>query len=149
MKFGQLIEYNMRKIFLKNHTQNVVDKLFPDSFLKSQNWAYLWMNSLTFYTVCFYCMSSWGLSIYVLKLSCGPLTFTSNITFLKNKNRSGTSLPAPFSAWFLRKKYLSCYILLTDQLSLSGCYYFVRYWAICDVQCNRLLTRLWCHRFWN
>ena len=37
MKFGQLKEYNMRNIFLKNHTQNVVEKLFPDSFLKSQN----------------------------------------------------------------------------------------------------------------
>ena len=28
MKFGQLIEYNMKNIFfLKNHTQNVVEKL--------------------------------------------------------------------------------------------------------------------------
>ena len=35
MKFGQLIEYNMRNIFLKNHTQNVVEKLFPDPFLKN------------------------------------------------------------------------------------------------------------------
>ena len=33
MTFGQLIEYNMRNIFLKNHTQNVVEKLFPDPFL--------------------------------------------------------------------------------------------------------------------
>ena len=31
MKFGQLIEHNMRNIFfLKNHTQNVLEKLFPD-----------------------------------------------------------------------------------------------------------------------
>ena len=37
MKFGQLIEYNMRNIFLKNHTQNTVEKLSPDPFLKSQN----------------------------------------------------------------------------------------------------------------
>ena len=37
MKFGHLIEYNMRKIFLKNYTQNVVEKLFPDPFLKNQN----------------------------------------------------------------------------------------------------------------
>ena len=29
-KFGQLIERNMRNIFLKNHTQNVVEKLAPD-----------------------------------------------------------------------------------------------------------------------
>ena len=39
MKFGHLIEYNMRKNFLKNYTQNVVEKLFPDPFLKNQNWS--------------------------------------------------------------------------------------------------------------
>ena len=30
MKFDQIIEYNMRNIFLKNHTQNLVAKLVPD-----------------------------------------------------------------------------------------------------------------------
>ena len=34
IKFGQSIEYNMGNIFSKNHTQNVGEKLFPDSFLK-------------------------------------------------------------------------------------------------------------------
>ena len=37
MKYGQLIEYNMRTIYHKNHTQNAVEKLFPDPFLKNQN----------------------------------------------------------------------------------------------------------------
>ena len=37
MKFGQLIEYNMGDIFLENHTQNMVEKLFPDPILKNQN----------------------------------------------------------------------------------------------------------------
>ena len=38
MKFGQLIEYNMKNIFfLKSHTKNVVEKLLPDPFLKNQN----------------------------------------------------------------------------------------------------------------
>ena len=37
MKFGQLTEYTVRYIFLKNHTENVVEKLFPDSSLKNQN----------------------------------------------------------------------------------------------------------------
>ena len=37
MKFGQLIEYNMRYFFLKHHAQNMVEKLFPDPFLKNQN----------------------------------------------------------------------------------------------------------------
>ena len=37
MKFVQLLQYNVGKIFLKNHTQNVVEKLFPGLFLKNQN----------------------------------------------------------------------------------------------------------------
>ena len=32
---------------------------------------------------------------------------------------------------FLQQKCFSCYILLTDQISLPGCLYFLRYWAIC------------------
>ena len=34
IKFIQLIECNMKKIFL---AQNAVEKLFPEPFLKSQN----------------------------------------------------------------------------------------------------------------
>ena len=37
MKFGHLIEYIMRSIFLKRPAQNVVEKIFPDPFLKNQN----------------------------------------------------------------------------------------------------------------
>ena len=32
IKFGLSIEYNLRNILLQNHTQNVVEKLFPDPF---------------------------------------------------------------------------------------------------------------------
>ena len=37
MKFGQLIEYNMRNIFLKKSCTVVVEKLFVGTFLKNQN----------------------------------------------------------------------------------------------------------------
>ena len=36
IKFGQLIEYNMRNIFLKKPHTNVVEKLIPDPFLKNK-----------------------------------------------------------------------------------------------------------------
>ena len=65
IKLGQLIEYSIRNIFLEYHTQNVVEKLVPDSFLKNQN---------------------------ILKLRYRPLAFTSYKAFLKNKKRSGTNL---------------------------------------------------------
>ena len=37
MKFSQLIENNLRNILLEESYKNVVKKLFPDSFLKTQN----------------------------------------------------------------------------------------------------------------
>ena len=46
------IFYISEIFFLKSHTQNVVEKLVPDTFLKIQNEAYLWINSLKFYTAC-------------------------------------------------------------------------------------------------
>ena len=58
----------------------------------------------------------------ILKLSCRPLTLTSNKAFKNNKQGPETSLPSLFS--FL----LSFFI---DQISLFGCLYFLRYWAIC------------------
>ena len=62
------------------------------------------------------------------------LSFTSYKVFSKLKSRSGTSLLASFSAWFLMKNKSLCYSLLTNQISLSGCLHLVRYWAICALQ---------------
>ena len=88
-----------QRFFLNNHTQNVVEKLVPNPFLKNQNWAYLWINSLKFYTVYLYRMPSWGYR-NILKLSCRPLAFNSYKAFSKNKKRSGASLSTSFCAWF-------------------------------------------------
>ena len=45
----------------------------------------------------------------------------------------GIVSPAHFVYDFLAKMFLS-YILLTDQISLPGCLYFLRYWEICVLQ---------------
>ena len=38
MKFDQLIEYNMKNIFIeKLYAKNMMEKLVPGSFVKSQN----------------------------------------------------------------------------------------------------------------
>ena len=55
MKFGQLKVYNLENILLeKSYTKyggetipRPLEKLFP---------AYLWINCLRFYTICFYCI---------------------------------------------------------------------------------------------
>ena len=75
MNFGQLIKYNMKNIFLKYHTQYVIEKLFPEPFLKNKIGLYI--NSLKFYTVYLYCMPSRGLSKYFgTKLKATSLSLT-------------------------------------------------------------------------
>ena len=81
--------------FLKNHLQNVMEKLFPDAFPKNPNLAYIWINRLKDDTVCFYCIRSWGVSKY-------SKTKPQTTSFCLMK-RSGTRLPTSFSAWFLKK----------------------------------------------
>ena len=50
MKFGQLIKYNKKKNFIEESYRKCGGDTIPDPFLKNQNWAYLWINSLKFYT---------------------------------------------------------------------------------------------------
>ena len=76
------------------------------------NWAYLWINSLKFYTV-FTVFIICQIEDYlnILKLSCKPLASISEKAFLKSKIRFGTSLPASFPAWLLKKNiYLIIFI---------------------------------------
>ena len=40
----------------------------------------------------------------------------------------------PHFVYDFSKKCFSCYILLTDQISLCDCFYFSRYLAICVLQ---------------
>ena len=52
MKFGELVEYNMRKFFFEKSYTKCGGKTIP------RNCAYFWINSRKFYTVSFYYMSS-------------------------------------------------------------------------------------------
>ena len=48
MKFDQLIEYNMRKIFDEKSYTKFDGEIFPRPLSKKLNWAYLWINSVKF-----------------------------------------------------------------------------------------------------
>ena len=93
---------------------NVVDKLFPDPFLKNQNWAYIRIISLKFYTVSFNCMTSWGLSsciswVDLYKLKADHLLLPQ--IKLKKKTKRGPELVS-FSHFlhdFWRKIFLLLY----------------------------------------
>ena len=48
MKFGQLIEYNMKNIFVEKSYTKCAGETIPRPLSKNQNWAYLWINSVKF-----------------------------------------------------------------------------------------------------
>ena len=94
---------------LKNHSQNVVEKLLPNPFLKNQN-QYISESIAKSLMQFVYIVCQVESCQNILKLSYRPLAFTLCKAFLKNQKRSRTGLPSSF-----------CYILLTGQISLSGC----------------------------
>ena len=119
--------------------------LYPDSFLKNQNWTYLWINSLNFNAACFNYMPSWGLSKYIeIKL----LTTCCYFMFLKKKKmRSGTSLLAWFSVWLLMRNIS---LVIFYYLTKFHCLVAFTLWDIAHyLYCNCFLTRLYCHKVWN
>ena len=97
MKFGQLIKLNRVNIFLEKPYTKCDGDATPRSKTEHISDQEYYVLQFVF-TVC-------QVEVYwnTLKLSCRPLAFTSSKAFLKNKKRSGTSLPASFFAWFLKK----------------------------------------------
>ena len=67
-----------------------VEKLVPDPFLKNRNWAYRLINSLKFYTICFYCMSRSRTNKYIETM---VLTTWSYKVFFKKRGLKLPSLP--------------------------------------------------------
>ena len=92
----------MEIFWLKNHTSNVVHKLFLDLFL---NLVYLWINNLKINKSLYILCAKLSAIKIILKSSCRPLSFTSYKAFLKNKNKKGfgTSLSTSFSVLSLKK----------------------------------------------
>ena len=101
MKFGQLIEYDMRNIFLENSYTKCGKETIPRPFSKKSKLSI----SLDQYSKVLYILIVCQVQDYrkSLKLSCRPFAFTSYKAFLKNNKGSGTSFLASFSARFLKK----------------------------------------------
>ena len=63
----------MRNDFLEKLCTKCGEEIIPRPFFKNPKLSILWINSLTFYTVCVYCMPSLGLSKYIetkLRTTC-------------------------------------------------------------------------------
>ena len=97
MKFGQLIECNIRNIFLQKLFTKCDGETSLRPFskkIKIEHISGSIVNSFIQFAVVVWQVDG---QQNILKLSCRRLAFTSYQAFLKKK-RSGTSLPALFSA---------------------------------------------------
>ena len=147
MKFGQFIEYNMRNIFLEKSYSKCVEETIPRHLFKKIKIEYMseWIVYSCIQLGFIVCQFQDYRNI--LKLSGRPLAFTSYKFFKKNKKRCGTSLPASFSAQFLKKNIS---LVISYGLTKFHCLVVFTLWNIGQyVYCNCFLTRLWRHKFWN
>ena len=94
--------------FSENRTQNVLEKLAPEPFLKDPNWVYHWKQSERLYSL-FILYIQIEDHQNIVKLRCLASAFISYKVFTKIKMRPGTSLPSSFSAWFLKKNIYMLY----------------------------------------
>ena len=115
--------------FLKNHTQNVMEKLVLDPFLNNQNWVCLWINTLKLYRVCFLFYVQVKDYPNILKLRWWPFAFTSSRTIEKQKEVWNYS-PCLILCLILEEKHFSIYALLcykdTIQLFVEKCQFFIQ-----------------------
>ena len=144
MKFGQLIEYNMRNIFLEKSYTKCGGETSPRLFSGKLKLSISLDHSLKFFTIYFYCILSLWLSKYIetkLHTTCFYKAYFKNKHILEIK-RGLELFSLPHFLHIFKEKYCSCHSLQIDQVSSSSCFYFVRYWAICVLQLfvNQVVT---------
>ena len=132
----------MRNIFLKKSYKNVLEKLVRRSFsgkLKLRISLDQWAKVLC----SLFLLNPKGYR-NLLKLSCFQLLcnhlFLPHFKHIKKNKKRFESACLIFWITF-EENFFSCYNLFMDHVSLPGCFYFLRYWAICVLQLL-LTTRL-------
>ena len=81
--------------------------------------------TLSFQIYCSICLNEIPLKMLKNTFYCTPLIWheiKTNCIKLQKLNQRYAQI---------KRKRFSCYILLTDQISLFDCLYFLRYWPIC------------------
>ena len=115
----------------------MVEKIVPAPFLENENCAYLWINSLEFYTISFYCMFNRRLSNKI-----ESKVQTTCLYLIQTLYRTGLGLVSQphFLHDFWTKLFLTIFYCLTAFTS----------WVIRKyVYYYCLFPRLWRHKFWN
>ena len=109
MKFGQFKQYNKRNVFLQKLCGKWGRKTRPRPLFKKM--------------ICSFASMALNLTYNKNKLY-KTLDYWSRDTLNFNFSEKGLGLVSP-------SKCFSCYILLTDQISLSDSLFFSKYWTIC------------------
>ena len=123
MKFGQLTEYSKTNIFFETSCTKCGAGNDPRTSKKSKL-CISWVTSLNIYTVCFYCMPKLRTTKIYRILGADQLLLPHIKLF------SGlvlVSLPQLLHNFW--RRYISLYILLTNQTLLSDYLHFLRYWV--------------------
>ena len=135
IKYGQLIGYNMRIIFLEKSYKKcggeTVPRLFPEKTILRIS---LDQQSKVLCSLFLLYFKLRAIETDHLHLPCIKLFY---------KTKRGLELVhLSHILQGFEEKYFSCYILLTDQVILSGCFCFGRYVKYVGqyVNCNCLLT---------
>ena len=131
IKFDQLIDYDMRNIFLEKSYAKYGGKASLRLFdIKSkliislEQQSEMIRNLFLFSVQVEVCQN-------ILKLRCLPLAFILNKSFYRKQKEVWNQSPHLIFPMIFGEKYLSRFILLTDQISLPDCLYFLRFWLIC------------------
>ena len=133
MKFCQLIEHIKINIFLKNYVENEAGKLVSDCFQVFKKALYQSKASGVQLDFTIFRQPS---NQHKIETNClkHHTIYSEICSILIFKISVWVQFVQHILCMIVQEKCSLCYILLTDQFSLPGCLYFLRYWAMWVLQ---------------
>ena len=133
MKFGQLIECNMRIIFLEKTYTKCGRETIPRRFSKELKLTIsLDLQCNVLYILFLFYAKLRDIKNIETKQQTACIYLIQSIC-IKQKE-IWNQFPCLIFCMIFEEKYFCCYLLLTDQISFCNCRYFMRYWVICVSQ---------------
>ena len=98
---------------MKSHTQNLLEKLVPDLFLKNQNWAYLWINTEYLHSLFLLYVQVEGYQ-NILKPRCWPFLCHAQLFpyFLQDFSKKNIFHGPTFIVWLRLRLEILCNVCI-------------------------------------
>ena len=134
MKFGQLLKYNMKNIFLEKLYPKCVEEVSLRFFHKKSKLT-ISLDQQSENVINFILVECpiWVLPKYITSKVLTTCYYLTWMSFLKKKQIRNKSAKLIVSMIF-KYNYSSQDILFSNQILLPDCFYFLRYWTICVLQ---------------